>query len=214
MLADRMVTDISSHENPKLDPSKNIEDEEEECTKRPRTNKLPKSHWDKADRIDRHDSKEIRRFNEKLGSKSLYALPSKVHNTTFGSLGDIDLSLSLVNRYFWAVDLAHIEDRIVSSSAPMSGERIICVSDHSDSSDFPPGLLSADEQADLAQLIRVHHIDTFAVDTVWKKTGSRSLSQILENKFKEWDAKYPMSEADRIEILMSLKSEMLEFLSA
>ncbi|KAJ5798386.1 uncharacterized protein N7503_007682 [Penicillium pulvis] len=206
--------DTHRHENLQVDPGENIEDEEEEeCTKRPRTNNLPKSHWDKAARIDQHDSKDICGPDRKTKPNSLYALPSKVHNLIFDSLDEIEdvLSLSLVNRYFWAVGLTHIEDRIVSFLAPWAGERIICVSDDSDPSDFPPGLLSADEQADLAQLIRVHHIDTFTIDNKWKKTGSQSLSQRLENQFKRWEAEHPMSEADRTEILMGLKPEMLEF---
>lgn len=205
---------MSSHENLEVDPGENIEDEEEEeCTKRPRTNNLPKSHWDKAARIHQHDSKDICGPDGRIKPSSLYALPSKVHNLIFGSLDEIEdvLSLSLVNRYFWAVGLTHIEDRIVSSLAPWAGERIICVSDDSDPSDFPPGLLSADEQADLAQLIRVHHIDTFAIDNTWKKIGSRSLSQRVEDRFKKWEAEHPMSEADRTEVLMGLKPEMLEF---
>lgn len=107
--------------------------------------------------------------------------------------------------------LTHIEDRIVSSLAPWAGERIICVSDESDPRDFPPGLLSADELADLAQLIREHHIDTFAIDNIWKKTGSRSLSQRLEDRFKELETNQPMSEADRSDIMMGLKPDILEF---
>ncbi|KAJ5640006.1 uncharacterized protein N7484_007868 [Penicillium longicatenatum] len=206
--------DTHRHRNVEVDLGENIEDEEEEeCTKRPRTNNLPKSHWGKAARVNQHDSVDICGSDGKIKPKSLYALPSNVHNLIFDSLGEIKgvLSLSLTNRYFWAVGLTHIEDSIVSSSAPWAGERIICVSDYSDPSDFPPGLLSTDEQADLAQLVRVHHIDTFTIDKIWKKTGSRSVSQRLEDQFKRWEAKHPMSKADRTEILMGLKPEILEF---
>ncbi|KAJ5771891.1 hypothetical protein N7520_002420 [Penicillium odoratum] len=203
---------ISSHEKLEMDPGENIEDEEEEeCVKRPQTNNLPQSHWSKAARIADHDA--TFHPSGQIRSKCFYTLPSKIHNLIFDSLDDIDdiLSLSLTNKYLWAVGLTYIEDRIVTSLAPWAGERIICVSDYSDPKDFPPGLLSADEQADLEHLNRVHHLETFTVDNIWKKTGGPSLAQRLRDRFTKWEAMHPMSEANRTEILMGLKPEKLEF---
>ncbi|KAJ5950008.1 hypothetical protein N7454_001592 [Penicillium verhagenii] len=205
------------HENLEVDPGENIEDEEEEeCTKRRHTNDLPQSHWSKAARIDRHDNETmiLRSLDRANRSQaSLESLPSKLHNLVFGSLDDMDdiLSFSLTSRYFWAVGLTHIEDRIFSASAPWAGERIICVSDHSKPQDFPAGLLSAKEQDDLEQLNRLHHLDTFTVKHPWKKIGGQSLSERLRERFEKWEAANPMSQADRTEILMGLKPELLEF---
>lgn len=121
------------------------------------------------------------------------------------------LSLSLANRYLWAVGLLHIEDHIVSSLAPWAGERLVCISDSSDPADIPATILDEKERAEVAELNRIHDLQTFSIRNTWKKVGGPSLSQRLQKWFEEYEAKNPMSEADRAEVMMGLKPEILEF---
>lgn len=144
---------------------------------------------------------------------SLYHLPSQIHHGIFAHLPDIQdvLSLSLANRYFWAVGLLHIEDHIVGSLAPWAGERIICISDHSDARDIPATVLSASESAEVTGLNRTHELQAFSTEKAWKQVGGPSLSQRLQKWFEEYEAANPMCEADRAEVMMGLKPEILEF---
>ncbi|KAJ5721256.1 uncharacterized protein N7483_009190 [Penicillium malachiteum] len=201
-------------ENVEVIPGENVEDEKERgCTRRTQTRSLSQSHLTETNRIEQHHA--ILKVNPGIDNnlKSFPCLPSEIHHAIFNNIDDVQdvLCLSLTSRYFWAVGLSHIEDHIVSSLAPWAGERIICVSERSDPRDFPPGLLSPAEQEDLIELNHVHDLNNFSIKHKWKKTGGPSLSQRLQEWFKEYEAKHPMSNADRIEISTGLKPEILEF---
>ncbi|KAJ5116656.1 hypothetical protein N7456_001004 [Penicillium angulare] len=195
-------------------PGENIEDEKEEyCTRRTRKSCLSSTHLTKIARIEKHDSDVIIANAHDERTKSFHSLPSKLHFAIFNLLDDIQdiLCLSLASRYFWAIGLTQIEDHIVMSSAPWAGERIMCVSDRIDPRDYPPGLLSPTEKEDLAELNRVHNLNTMSINHTWKKVGETSLSQKLQEWFRKYEAQHPMREADRTEILTGLRPEMLDF---
>lgn len=196
-------------------PGENIEDEEDDfqCSKRVRKSDLSQNHASKAARIETHNTKEVIEPDGNTKPRSLYHLPSDIHHTIFLHLDDVEhvLSLSLTNRYFWAVGIMHIEEHIVRSLAPWAGERIICVSNQCDPRDYPPGLLNPKEEAEIRELNRVYDLDSFSINHTYKKVGGPSLSQELQRSFQKYEAQYPMSRADRTEIMMGLKPEILEF---
>ncbi|KAJ5151727.1 hypothetical protein N7492_010022 [Penicillium capsulatum] len=209
------ILNENSHENVEVLPGENVEDEEDdfECTKRTRTNGLPQNHSSKAARIEHHDIQNMFGIDVRTRRRSLYQLPSEIHHLIFAGLPDVQdvLCLSLANRYFWAVGLLHIEDHIVGSLAPWAGERIVCISDHSDPKEFPLSILNEPEQADVAELNQIYDLQSFSIKNTWKKVGGPSLSQRLQKWFEDYEVKHPMSEADRTEVMTGLKPEILEF---
>ena len=211
----RSMLTIHSHENVEVLPGENVEDEEDdfECTKRTRTDGLPQNHSSKAARIEHHDRDLVPRVHNRVRLRSLYNLPSDIHHIIFGFLANVQdvLSFSLVNRYFWAVGLLHIEDHIVRTLAPWHNQRIVCISDHSDPSDFPLDILNKEEQLEVAELNQIYDLDSFSIKNTWKKVGGPSLSQRMQKWFEDYESQHPMPEADRCEIMMGLKPEILEF---
>jgi hypothetical protein len=121
------------------------------------------------------------------------------------------LRFSLTNRYFWAVGLSHIEEHIINSLAPWAGEKIICVGDKSDPHDFPPDLLSVTEAEEVKQLNKVYDLKSFSIRNTYKKIGGPALSQRLQRWFLDYEASHYMGPANRAEIMMGLKPEILEF---
>lgn len=121
------------------------------------------------------------------------------------------LRLSLTNRYFWAVGLAHIEEHIIASLAQWAGEKIICVSDKSDPRDFPPDILSPKEAEEVKELNKVYDLNSSSIRNTYKKIGGPSLSQRLQKWFLNHEVSRYMGSADRAEIMMGLKPEILEF---
>ncbi|KAJ5633587.1 hypothetical protein N7528_001429 [Penicillium herquei] len=203
-----------SRDNVEVLPGENVEDEREgTCSRRTRTRSLSQSHLAKTNRIEQHDALLKASPGTDNNLKSFSFLPSEIHHAIFNNIDDVQdvLCLSLTSRYFWAVGLSHIEDHIVSSLAPWAGERIICVSDQSDPDEFPPGLLSPAEQEDLVELNHVQDLNAFSIKHTWKKIGGPSLSQQLQEWFKEYESHHRMTSADRTEIIMGLKPEILEF---
>lgn len=167
----------------------------------------------KVTRVQHHDSNEVPECGDHTGRKELYYLPSKIHHRIFSHLSESQdvLRLSLTNHYFWAVGLRHLEDFIMRSMAPWAGERIICVSDQSSAHDFPDTLLSPDEKSDVQELGRIYDLKNFSLNNTWKTVGGPLLSEELQKWFEEYEDTHPMSEADRAEIIMGLKPEILEF---
>lgn len=121
------------------------------------------------------------------------------------------LRFSLTSRYFWAVGLVHIEEHIVRSLAPWAGEQIICINDRSDPSNYPSGLLTPTQEAEVRELNRIFDLNSFSIKNSYKRVGGPSLSQKLQQWFQEYESHCSMSEADRVEIMMGLKPEILEF---
>lgn len=121
------------------------------------------------------------------------------------------LRFSLTNRYFWAVGLAHIEEYIIASLAPWAGEKIICVSDKSDPHDFPTNLLTPAEAEEVKELNKVYDLNSFSIRNTYKKIGGPPLSQKLQRWFLDYEASHYMGTANRAEIMMGLKPEILEF---
>ena len=121
------------------------------------------------------------------------------------------LRFSLTNRYFWAVGLSHIEEHIINSLAPWAGEKIICVNDKGDLQDFPPGLLNATEAEEIRELNKVYDLNKFSIRNTYKKIGGPPLSQRLQRWFLDYEASHCMGSANRAEIMMGLKPELLEF---
>lgn len=117
----------------------------------------------------------------------------------------------MTNRYFWAVGLSHIEEHIVDSLATWAGQKIICVSDKSDPHDFPPNVLSATEAEEVKELNQVYDLNTFSIRHNYKKIGGPPLSQRLQRWFLDYEASHYMGSANRAEIMMGLKPEVLEF---
>ncbi|KAJ5691991.1 hypothetical protein N7462_001414 [Penicillium macrosclerotiorum] len=208
-----LAVPVNTHryQNVEIVPGENIEDNEDEdfeCTKRIRTSDLSQNHSSKAVRIEHHD-RNIREAR----NPDFTSLSSDLHHKIFSNLDTIEdvLRLSLANKYFWAVGLAHIEDHIVESLAPWAGERIICVSDQTDPSDYPSDILDPAEQDDIRELNKVYHLESFSIRNTYKKIGAPSLSQELQRWFLDYEAKHHMSQTDRAEIMMGLKPEILEF---
>ncbi|KAJ5101428.1 hypothetical protein NUU61_003650 [Penicillium alfredii] len=204
------------HEHVEVIPGENVEDEDDdfECTKRPRKNGLPQNHSSKAARIEHHNAVEAVRTANVPRPGSLYDLPSEIHHHIFARLTNVEdvLRLSLTNRYFWAVGLSHIEDHIITSLAPWAGEQIICVGNCGEPGDYPPGLWSAAEQKAMRAL--AHHsepMNLYALGHTYHQVGEPSLSQQLQSWFQQYEAEHPMSKADRAEILMGLRPEISEF---
>lgn len=210
----RTGTDGCSHENVEVLPGENIEDDEDDsqCTKRVHKSDLSQNHASKAARIESHNANDAMQSDGTV-PLSLFHLHSNIHHAIFSYLEDVEhvLSLSLTSRYFWAVGVMYIEDHIVKSLAPWAGERIICASDRCDPRDYPPGLLSPEEEAEVRELNRVYDMESFSIDHTYKKVGGPSLSQKLQRWFQKYEAEHPMSAADRTEIMMGLKPEILEF---
>lgn len=179
------------------------------CSKRTRRNGLPQNHSGKAARIERHNASEI----SLTSPKSLSKFPSTIHHQIFSYLDVVEdvLRFSLTNRYFWAVGLSHIEQQIINSLAQWAGEKIICVSDKSNPHDFPPGLLNATEADEVRELNKVYDLSKFSIRNTYKKIGGPPLSQRLQRWFLDYEASHYMGSANRAEIMMGPKPEILEF---
>lgn len=197
-------------------PGENIEDEEGdfECTKRVRSKtELSQNHASKAARIEHHNTEEVIHLEGDSKARTLYHLPSDIHHAIFACLENVEhvLCFSLLNRYFWAVGVTHIEDHIVKNLAPWAGERIICVNHQCDPRDYPPGFLSQKEEDEARELNKAYRLDTFSINHTYKRVGAPSLSERLQHWFQDYESQHPMSSVDRTEIMMGLKPEILEF---
>lgn len=195
-----------------IQPGENTEDNEDgdfECTKRTRRTGLSKQHSSKAARIEHHNATEV----SLTSPESLFTFPSEIHHRIFSFLDIVEdvLRFSLTNRYFWAVGLSHIEKHIVDSLAPWAGQKIICVSGKSDPHDFPPNILSATEAEEVKELSKAYDLNTFSIRHNYKKIGGLPLSQRLLRWFLDYEASHHMGSANRAEIMMGLKPEILEF---
>ncbi|KAJ5377972.1 uncharacterized protein N7496_005381 [Penicillium cataractarum] len=193
-------------------PGENAEDNQDddfECTTRTRCNGLSQNHSSKAARIEHHNATEV----SLTSPKSLFNFPSEIHHRIFSLLDVVEdvLRFSLTNRYFWAVGLAHIEEHIIASLAPWAGEKIICVSDKSDPHDFPPNLLTPTEAEEVKELNKLYDFNSFSIRNTYKKIGGPPLSQKLQIWFLDYEAGHYMGTANRAEIMMGLKPEILEF---
>ncbi|KAJ5979741.1 hypothetical protein N7481_007039 [Penicillium waksmanii] len=206
---------VHSHEGLDVLPGENVEDEEGDlaCTKRSRKSALPQSHSSKAARIDHHDMHEVLQLGDFSRVRSLSNMPSEIHCRIFAFLDDVMdvLHFSLSSRYFWAVGLLRIEEHIVRSLAPWAGEPIICIDDRCGPSKYPPGLLTPEQEAEVRELNQVFDLNSFSIKNSYKRVGGPSLSQNLQKSFLEYESHYPMPEVDRVEIMMGLKPEILEF---
>lgn len=199
-----------------IHPGENIEDEEgdSECTKRIRSkSELSQNHAGKAARIEYHNAEEVIHLGGNSKTRTLHHLPSHIHQAIFACLENVQhvLWFSLLNRYFWSVGISHIEDHIVKSLAPWAGERIICVNHRCDPREYPPGFLSQKEEDEVRELNKAHDLDTFSINHTYKRVGGPSLSERLQHWFQGYESQHPMSKADRTEIMMGLKPEILEF---
>ena len=54
---------------------------------------------------------------------------------------------------FWNVGRRHIQDYLVSFMRPWAGESIICVSQDTEAGDYPPGMLTKDEENELQESV-------------------------------------------------------------
>lgn len=198
-------------------PGENIEDEEEDlsCARRPRKNGRSQIHVKKSIRIDHHDANDVIDTSTHSRPKSLSEFPSDIHHQIFASLEDAEdvLRFSLANRYFWAVGLTHIENHIISASAPWAGTRILCAGDSSKPGDYPPGLLTPMQREEIEAISTPEGrlMNLYDLWHVYNEVGHPSLSNRLQRCFHDYEKKHPMSRADRTEIRMGLQPEVTEF---
>ncbi|KAF2175322.1 hypothetical protein K469DRAFT_684011 [Zopfia rhizophila CBS 207.26] len=82
----------------------------------------------------------------------LLNLPTELHNLVFNDLDIEDvLNLSLTNRYFWSIGRKHIQTYFMSFLGPWAGENIVCVGQYIEAGDYPPDMLTKDEEHELSQ---------------------------------------------------------------
>lgn len=206
---------MPSHEHVEVVPGENVEDQDDdfECTKRRLKNGLPQNHSSKAARIEQHN--EVVSNSDNVKTKSLSNLPSGIHHIIFGNLDNIEdiLQFSLVNRYFWALGLTHIENHIVASLALWAGEELVCAGNCSEPGDFPPGVFNQprSKQAEGTKASRNTPMDLYSMGVTYTKVGGPSLSQTLREWFQQYQIKHPFSKADHAEVMMGLQPQVTEF---
>ncbi|KAF2183369.1 hypothetical protein K469DRAFT_786049 [Zopfia rhizophila CBS 207.26] len=89
----------------------------------------------------RMQSCEDKREAEVTAKPLLLNLPTELHN----------LNLSLTNRYFWSIGRKHIQTYFMSFLGPWAGENIVCVGQYIEAGDYPPDMLTKNEEYELSQ---------------------------------------------------------------
>lgn len=84
---------------------------------------------------------------------NLSTLPAELIGAIFDELDVYGaVYLSAVSQRFWEIGLPYIEKKHVDCIAPWAGHRIVCLGDkHTDLADYPLGMLSKDEEEEMAQ---------------------------------------------------------------
>ncbi|KAL2182996.1 hypothetical protein L209DRAFT_758376 [Thermothelomyces heterothallicus CBS 203.75] len=80
-------------------------------------------------------------------------LSVELHRLVFAHLESIEdvICLGLASRYFWAIGRDYVHDYYTSFLGRWAGQNIVCVGEDVKPGDFPPGLFSAEEVAELCQ---------------------------------------------------------------
>jgi hypothetical protein len=87
-------------------------------------------------------------------SPTLSSLPTELHDLIFQKLDIEDvLSLGFTNQYFWSISRRHIQDFFISFLAPWAGETIICVGDYLEVGDYPPCILTKEQEEELQPVL-------------------------------------------------------------
>ena len=103
---------------------------------------------------------DLEKKNAKAGEKAkdrirspFSSLPEELHGMIFHEL-DISgvIRLSFTNKYFLQIGRSHIQKYCMMFLGPWAGEKIVCIGQDIKARDHPPGMLTKDQEDDIAAI--------------------------------------------------------------